>query len=367
MTPGRQAREDAALQVLEALWLQVCAWRGTPAPERNQAAGFIAALAAPERQALQDALTLAAQGREPPGALSLISWAASCTRPALLAQLASHGLAFTGATLFACALALTAHGWDMPGRLAQLAAHPEDVVALREYLAGASAAAAAAPDEAILDAPWVDGAHEGDGDPWLGGGWGDDSLQGSQACSWEEPPALPTRFERLAPGAPAIPASAKPAPPAGRLRLFGKSAAHTLEVSAHRRGSDFSGVHVVSIDSAPALPAGAGYDWARKLTLQLTPEEMPAVLAVLMGLAPAVRFAHHGPKRDKFFEVRRQASSLVIVTGQQAVSLAVPVPVASGYYVLALFCRAMAMGGAPGQPALSVSDVLGLARSAHGL
>jgi len=49
--------------------------------------------------------------------------------------------------------------------------------------------------------------------------------------------------------------------------------------------------------------------------VQPTPEEMPAALAVLMGLAPAARFAHHGVGRSKLFEVRRQAPRPVIVNG----------------------------------------------------
>ena len=122
------------------------------------------------------------------------------------------------------------------------------------------------------------------------------------------------------------------------------------------------GVHVVSIDSAHVLSAGGGYAWERKLVLQLTPEEMPAVIATLMGLTPSVRFGHHGADRDKFVEVRRQESGLVIVTGDKALSYAVPVPVATACYVLDLFCRSMTMA-APGR---SVADVLMLVKSAHG-
>jgi hypothetical protein len=87
-----------------------------------------------EREKLESVLALAARGREQPGDLSLISWAASCTRPALLGQLQSCGLGFTSAELFACGLALRQEGWDMQMRLAQLASHPEDVAALRAWL-----------------------------------------------------------------------------------------------------------------------------------------------------------------------------------------------------------------------------------------
>ena len=183
-------------------------------------------------------------------------------------------------------------------------------------------------------------------------------------------PVLPTRFARQRPDAAEAfrdAAKAEPGPHKGRLRLrlFGTSAAHTLEVTAHRRGGDFLGAQVLSIDSAHALNTGAGYDWARKLVLQLTPEEMPGLIATLMGLTPSVRFGHHGANHDKFLEVRRQEGGLVIVTGEKSLSYSVPVPTATIYYLLNLCCRAMAMqGDKPGRS--SASDVLMLVKSAYG-
>ena len=179
-------------------------------------------------------------------------------------------------------------------------------------------------------------------------------------------PVLPTRFARQRPE-PFANSAGAPDEPRLRLRLFGKAAAHTLEVTAHRRGGDFLGVHVVSIDSAHALGDGRGYAWERKLVLQLTPEEMPGLIATLMGLTPSVRYGHHGANRDKFVEVRRQDGGLVIVTGEKALSYSVPVPTASIYYVLDLFCRAMAMGKEVDKPGRSASDVLMLVKSAHGV
>ena len=128
---------------------------------------------------------------------------------------------------------------------------------------------------------------------------------------------------------------------------------------------------MVSIDSAHTLSTstgtGGGYAWERKLVIQLTPEEMPAVIATLMGLTPSVRFGHHGASQAKFIEVRRQDGGLVIVTGERSLSYSVPVPAGVVYYVLDLFCRAMAMGRQAGQPARSVSDVLMLVKSAYGV
>ncbi|MDQ3061068.1 MAG: hypothetical protein M3R45_16400 [Pseudomonadota bacterium] len=152
--------------------------------------------------------------------------------------------------------------------------------------------------------------------------------------------------------------------PPGRLqvRLFGRESAHTLEIGPHRRGASFMGVHVVTIESAHALPDGSGYDWSRKLMLQLTPEEMPPAIAVLMNLSASARFAQHGAERDKFVELRRQEGGMVLVTGQGGAVHAVPLKTGALYYVLSLFCRAMARG----LPGSSVAEVMALVKAAHG-
>ena len=385
MPPPRTPKSDDA--ALQQLWLQVCASRGTPAPDPARLAGFMEGLETHEREKLQSVLLLAARGREQPGELSLLSWAAACTRPALFDQLATHGLTFTGAGLFACGLKLREGGWDMQHRIAQLHRNPEDVDMLRAWLPVAPDLAEedlpkkAGPDrheEMAVDKPFFPWPNVDDnGLPGGQGPGGNEAPVESMDNSPAAPdpaaalPVVPTRFARQRPDVLLGAASAAAAPHEPRLRLrlrlFGKSAAHTLEVTPHRRGGDFLGAHVVSIDSAHALGAGGGYAWERKLVLQLTPEEMPAVIATLMGLTPSVRFGHHGAGRDKFLEVRRQEGGLVMVTGEKALSYSVPVPATTLYYVLDLFCRAMAIGMEVDKPEHSVSDVLMLVKTAHGL
>ena len=130
------------------------------------------------------------------------------------------------------------------------------------------------------------------------------------------------------------------------------------------------GTHVVSIDSAAAhstngtQSTGGTYAWERKLVIQLTPEEMPTIVATLMGLTPSARFTNHGADKSKFIEVRRQEGGLVIVTGDKAASYSVPVTTRTAYYVLDLFCRAMSM--AKHGSGRSTSDVLALVRAVHG-
>ena len=53
-----------ALGSLRQCWLQVCASRGTPAPDAAHLAGFMAALGALERNKLESVLLLAVRGRE---------------------------------------------------------------------------------------------------------------------------------------------------------------------------------------------------------------------------------------------------------------------------------------------------------------
>lgn len=132
---------------------------------------------------LQSVLRLAARGREQPGDLGLLSWAASGTRPALFDQLVSHGLAFTSAGLFACGLKLREEGWDMQQRLAQLQSNPGDVDTLRALLPVAPGEPAAVVQS--LAAP-TRRAPEDDGEafnPWL-----DHAPLDGNAPDWHEEP-----------------------------------------------------------------------------------------------------------------------------------------------------------------------------------
>ena len=424
------------VESLAQLWRQVRVSRGTPEPDAVHLTSFVAGLSTLERDKIEGALAMAVQGREQPGDFSLISWAASCTRPALLAQLAGHGLVFTGSALFSCGLVLREQGWDIQARVAQLANNPADVATLRAMLPSASKTSdwqtASSPEPWQGDAPpnslpdsLPDAAppaaaplNDIPPDEDTGPSWPDEStedttgvwekvehwdaletigepqalpvsrIQGIQSITLLENtvPALPTRFEREAAPLPFYSAASSPAAVSQttrkrggkkdetldpqlqpKLRLFGKSAAHTLEVTDHRRGGDFMGTHVVSIDSAAAHgthSTSGTYAWERKLVIQLTPEEMPAIVATLMGITPSTRFGNHGADKSKFIEVRRQEGGLVIVTGDKAASYSVPVPTRTAYYVLDLFCRAMAMtNDGPGR---SASDVLALVRAVHG-
>ena len=61
---GSPNSQNAAL---EQLWQQVCASRGTPAPEAGQRAQVLQGLSPEARRMLETVLLLAARGRERPG------------------------------------------------------------------------------------------------------------------------------------------------------------------------------------------------------------------------------------------------------------------------------------------------------------
>lgn len=381
-----------AVETSRQRWLQVCRARGTPAPESGQVARFLANLQQEAQVALDQALLLCLHGREKHRELEVVSWAAACTRPALLARVQSHGLACTEHDLFAAGLGLMAQGWDMAARVAQLASHPEDIDALRSMLAlqaPTSRVQENAVQAAVLQTP-SDKAR-----PVLPGPVG----QGQRPSSPPKPEQEPEPSEWCEQDAPAWQPDARTRPSLNatpplraktpeqaapafepleqeqdrscdfaqdgehrrlQVRLFGKEAAHTLEIGPHRRGGSFMGVQVVTVESARALPGG-GYDWGCKLTVQLTPEEMPSAIAALMNLSPSARFGQHGPDRDKFVELRRQEGGMVVVTGQGRSVYAVPVKTATLYYLLKLFARAMAQG----LPGGSIAEVLALVKASQ--
>ena len=378
---------NLAVEPCRSLWLQVCRARGTPLPDPSEVARFLAKLPEQVLSELDQALLPCLKGQEKHCELTMISWAAACTRPAYVAQVRSHGVACTGQALFAAGLALRAEGWDMSARVAQLASNPQDIEGLRAMLA----LQAQLDEEAIEEAKAGDRSASGVDSrlaPALG-------IEDDRSPARLQEPPKDVALNRLQSAenglsTPSVPKAApieaalseqgtqeygdadpngeldasdheSPRAPARlQLKLFGKDAAHTLEAGPHRRGASFMGAHVVTIESARAL-AGGCYDWGRKLTLQLTPEEMPVAIAVLMNLSESARFGQHGTQRDKFIELRRQAGGLVVVTGQGGAVYAVPVKPGALYYVLGLFAQAMAEG----LPTSSVAAVLALVKASQ--
>ncbi|MEO8802966.1 MAG: hypothetical protein ABI304_11555 [Rudaea sp.] len=98
--------------------------------------------------------------------------------------------------------------------------------------------------------------------------------------------------------------------PAGNcLHVYGKQSALTIQSGRSSKAAD-----VVFIEAASKTDTG--YDWANKLTLMLSRSEMLHVLTVILNYLPSTTGRHHGSKRDKWFEVERQANQVCMKVGQ---------------------------------------------------
>lgn len=346
---------------IRRIWPTVCHSRGTMAPEPANSAAFITGLSDQSLQVLCTALVQCASGRETGNQMALVSWAAHCTKASLLQRVSERGIDCSPASLFSAGTTLMEKGWDMTGRIAQLESNPADVEILRAEISQqepsvssgrrpASKSQSASPPAATVTS---DAPHDG-----REGGFG---LFGESSPPTVSPPARATPLRDFAAsdagGAFDGVETTRHEPYSRKLKLFGKQAAHTLEVSSHRRSKDFMGVQVVSVESASSKGDGT-YDWGGKLVFQFTPEEMPVALSVLLSLRTSAKFANHGQDHRKFLELRWQESGLVVITGDGRTNFAVPVPHEMAYYLLMIFCTALAV-----DPLKSAAETIAFVRA----
>jgi hypothetical protein len=78
----------------------------------------------------------------------------------------------------------------------------------------------------------------------------------------------------------------------------------------------------------PNNPRNRAYDWAQKISVQVTLSELPIVIGVLLGLAPSCQFSNHGRENDKAFNFELQENKHFFVSvmqgGKNAVGVQVP-------------------------------------------
>jgi hypothetical protein len=124
-----------------------------------------------------------------------------------------------------------------------------------------------------------------------------------------------------------------------QCRVYGGKAALCIETDVTRQDEP-----TLRLEAAPATGPRA-YDWPRKLTLQLTREELPVVAATVLGLLPRCMYKNHGPDQNKGLEIEHQGSHLFVRLFQKERGvLAVPVGPADSYYLAALAMRALRQG-----------------------
>lgn len=116
-----------------------------------------------------------------------------------------------------------------------------------------------------------------------------------------------------------------------------------------------TGRPTVGIDAAERAP-GAGRQapglWDDKIRLHLTAIELPEVIAVLLGWLPRCEFKHHGPAKDKGFELEHQGQNLFIKVFRPKTVRAVAIDpegaLRVAHLMLHQFCRARGLMSADG-------------------
>jgi hypothetical protein len=115
-----------------------------------------------------------------------------------------------------------------------------------------------------------------------------------------------------------------------QLKSHGGKCAIQCETSLTKKDEWFT----ISIESAVKDPTDQNnkrFDWRSKTMLQLTRNELPVFIAVLLGMLPSCKFDNHGDQ-NKFISIENQGKSFFFKTGGSGLQLhTVPVPIAEAY------------------------------------
>lgn len=106
------------------------------------------------------------------------------------------------------------------------------------------------------------------------------------------------------------------------IKSHGKSNAIEFAPDNTQKGWD-----TLRIEAAPKLGGNTkAYDWANKVSVQVTKTELPIVVAVLLGFLPSCEFGNHGDTA-KWFSIENQGKSFYIKVGQASDKRMLPCPV----------------------------------------
>lgn len=106
------------------------------------------------------------------------------------------------------------------------------------------------------------------------------------------------------------------------IKSHGKSNAIEFAPDNTQKGWD-----TLRIEAAPKLGGNTkAYDWANKVSVQITKTELPIVVAVLLGFLPSCEFGNHGDTA-KWFSIENQGKAFYIKVGQASDKRMLPCPV----------------------------------------
>ena len=139
--------------------------------------------------------------------------------------------------------------------------------------------------------------------------------------------------------------------------VYGKQAALYFSEDTTR-----SGQPTLMLEAALAT-APQSYNWAEKIRIQFTPEELLNVVSVLLNLLPHCEYSAHGAEHDKGFGLTHQGNSIFCrVSAKNQKVRAVPIPLEDAFRVAALGIRQIQQS----TPWLDTTGLLALLRRTVG-
>jgi len=118
-----------------------------------------------------------------------------------------------------------------------------------------------------------------------------------------------------------------------------------------------NGFHTIAIDAATST-GPKQYDWANKIRIQLTREELPVLLAVMLGVLPQCEYKNHGTQNNKGFSVQDQGNQYFVRVFSPEGVRAVPMTPEDAFRVTAMLIKQMRKN----YEGLETGDILTLVR-----
>lgn len=107
-----------------------------------------------------------------------------------------------------------------------------------------------------------------------------------------------------------------------KMSVYGTKHALSVTPNATRQGWE-----TVMIETAGKVDTNSKqYNWRSKTSIQITKQELPHFIMVMLGLSKHCKFDSHGPANDKGFEIERQPKNLFFKTFAKGQLHPVPVP-----------------------------------------
>jgi hypothetical protein len=136
------------------------------------------------------------------------------------------------------------------------------------------------------------------------------------------------------------------------VHVYGSKAALCFEEDETR-----GGFHTVALDAATAT-GPKQYNWSEKIRIQLTREEMPVLLAVMLGVLPHCEYKNHGTQNNKGFAVEDQGDQFFVRVFSPDGVRAVPMTPEDAFRVTAMLVKQMRRN----YEGIDSSDILTLVR-----